>query len=131
MIDRSATKVEMGLLAMRDDRYISKRGGDGSSCNERWSIDQQQRWRWVFLQWEMIDRSATEVEMGILAVRNDRWSSNRGDKLVEVLQSFVLNMGVVGGESQQQRQQSNDTTPRDFLWWSSSKTGFKTRKLFP
>jgi hypothetical protein len=41
----------------------------------------------------MIDRSATEVEMGILAVRNDRWSSNRGDKLVEVLQSFVLKMG--------------------------------------
>ncbi len=53
--------------------------------------------------------------MGILAVKIDRWSSNRGDKLVEVLQSFVLKMGVVGGESQQQRQQSNNTTQRDFL----------------
>jgi hypothetical protein len=63
----------------------------------------------------MIDRSATGVEMGILAVRNDRWSSNRGDKLVEVLQSVFLKMGAVGGESQQQRQQSNNTTPRDFL----------------
>jgi hypothetical protein len=63
----------------------------------------------------MIDRSATDVEMGILVVRNDRWNRNRGDKLVEVLQSFVLKMGVVGGESQQQRQQSNNTTQRDFL----------------